>query len=232
MKSRLIVLCFLIGACSQSPPVGRGRVPGPVLQDAVRVALQVSVEEVRFLVSRGVEWDSVDHHGSTRSGECRIVVREGRMQLLQGAAVTDLGPDPVRFRGAVEWKVGADRFGGDLLVQRAPWEGVTLVNVVSLEEYLRGVVPWEIGRPGMRMPTYVASGFLGVSFTKFAAIAIIAAGIWSTAFFSAILYFGSKIVEHIDQQIWIIGVILLFLAIFLPQLWKKKHPLDVNPEEE
>jgi stage II sporulation protein D len=148
MRSRLIILCFLIGACSQSPPVGRGRVPGPVLQDAVRVALQVSVEEVRFVVSRGVEWDSVDHHGSTRSGECRIVARDGRMQLLQGAAVTDLGPDPVRFRGAVEWKVGADRFGGDLLVQRAPWEGVTLVNVVSLEEYLRGVVPWEIGRPG------------------------------------------------------------------------------------
>ena len=25
--------------------------------------------------------------------------------------------------------------------------GVTLVNVVPMEEYLRGVVPWEIGRP-------------------------------------------------------------------------------------
>lgn len=86
--------------------------------------------------------------------------------------------------------------------------------------------------PGMRMPTYVATGFLGVSFIKFAAIAIIAAGIWATVFFSAILYFGSKIVEHIGEQTWIVGLALLFLAIFLPQLWKKKHPLDVNPEEE
>jgi stage II sporulation protein D len=112
------------------------------------VALQVSAEEVRFVVSRGVNWDSVDTHGSTRSGECRITVRDGRMQLVQGGTVTDLGPDPVRFTGAAEWKVGEDRFAGELLVQRAPWAGVTLVNIVSLEEYLRGVVPWEIGRPG------------------------------------------------------------------------------------
>ncbi len=148
MKLRLLVLCLLVGACSQSPPVGRGRVPGPVLHDAVRVALQVSVEEVRFVVPRAVDWNSVDNHGSTRAGECRITVRDGRMQLLQGGVVTDLGPDPVRFSAAGEWQVGSDRFAGDLLVQRAPWAGVTLVNIVSLEEYLRGVVPWEIGRPG------------------------------------------------------------------------------------
>jgi membrane protein DedA with SNARE-associated domain len=86
--------------------------------------------------------------------------------------------------------------------------------------------------PGMRMPTYVASGFLGVSFMKFAAIAIVAVGIWATLFFSAILYFGSKIVEYVDDQIWIVGVILLFFAIFLPQIWQKKHPLEIEQKDD
>ncbi len=38
-------------------------------------------------------------------------------------------------------------YRGEILVLAAA-EGLTLVNVVELEEYLRGVVPWEIGRPG------------------------------------------------------------------------------------
>lgn len=74
-------------------------------------------------------------------------------------------------RGAVTWRLGA-RSGraADALVLRpvdpsahlvwderpyagefrilARADGLTLVNVVEVETYLRGVVPWEIGRPG------------------------------------------------------------------------------------
>jgi stage II sporulation protein D len=53
----------------------------------------------------------------------------------------------VRITTSGEWLVGEDRFGGDLIAQRAKWGGITLVNLVDLELYLRGVVPWEIGRP-------------------------------------------------------------------------------------
>ncbi len=44
-------------------------------------------------------------------------------------------------------KVNGRPYAGDVMVLcRA--EGLTVVNVVDLETYLRGVVPWEIGRPG------------------------------------------------------------------------------------
>jgi stage II sporulation protein D len=45
------------------------------------------------------------------------------------------------------WQLGANRYAGDLRLLRTPAGGLTLVNVVDLEVYLRGVVPWEIGRP-------------------------------------------------------------------------------------
>lgn len=86
--------------------------------------------------------------------------------------------------------------------------------------------------PGMRMPTYVASGLLGVSFLRFSMIAIIAASIWASFFFWAILSFGRLIVDQIGDNIWILGVILLFIIIFLPKAWQKRHPLDAEDESE
>lgn len=38
-------------------------------------------------------------------------------------------------------------YPGELLIQKRG-NGLTLINIVELEQYLRGVVPWEIGRPG------------------------------------------------------------------------------------
>jgi len=39
-------------------------------------------------------------------------------------------------------------YPGELLIQKRG-HGLTLINIVELEQYLRGVVPWEIGRPGI-----------------------------------------------------------------------------------
>jgi membrane protein DedA with SNARE-associated domain len=86
--------------------------------------------------------------------------------------------------------------------------------------------------PGMRMPTYIASGFLGVSFLRFSFIAIIAASIWATVFFTAILLFGRFFVEQIGDNIWILGITLLLLALILPRAWQKRHPLDPAQEDE
>ncbi|MBT3748205.1 MAG: SpoIID/LytB domain-containing protein, partial [Bacteroidetes bacterium] len=39
-------------------------------------------------------------------------------------------------------------YPGEFLIQKRG-QGLTLINIVELEQYLRGVVPWEIGRPGL-----------------------------------------------------------------------------------
>lgn len=62
-----------------------------------------------------------------------------------GLAAAPLLLRPVDPRHGVVW--GDTPYGGEMRVLR-PQSGLTLINVVALEEYLRGVVPWEIGRPG------------------------------------------------------------------------------------
>jgi len=62
-----------------------------------------------------------------------------------GTAAAPLRLRPVDPRHGLVWN-GAP-YGGEMRVLR-PQSGLTLVNAVEMEEYLRGVVPWEIGRPG------------------------------------------------------------------------------------
>lgn len=62
-----------------------------------------------------------------------------------GVAAPPLLLRPVDPRHGLIW--GDTPYGGEMRVLR-PQSGLTLINAVELEEYLRGVVPWEIGRPG------------------------------------------------------------------------------------
>lgn len=62
-----------------------------------------------------------------------------------GVAAAPLRLRPVDPRHGLVW--GDTPYGGEMRILR-PQSGLTLINVVALEEYLRGVVPWEIGRPG------------------------------------------------------------------------------------
>lgn len=76
--------------------------------------------------------------------------------------------------------------------------------------------------PGMRLPTYVASGFLRIPFMSFALIAIVAIAIWTTIFYSAIVYFGTWIVDAIGPWIWALGGVLLLISIIGPRIWRKR----------
>ncbi len=62
-----------------------------------------------------------------------------------GVAAAPLLLRPVDPRHGLVW--GDTPYGGEMRILR-PQSGLTLINVIALEEYLRGVVPWEIGRPG------------------------------------------------------------------------------------
>lgn len=151
LLTTLVMFAGLIG-CTRAPGVSAGGDfgnPGGTgsVRDEVRVALDVAAQETAFTTAGGCRWRSVSGRGTIAAGKVVLRVVDGRIELVQGDRSVDLGPDPVRFSGTPEWEVAGDRFGGELLAQRATWGGVTLINLVGLEEYLRGVLPWEIGRP-------------------------------------------------------------------------------------
>ncbi len=77
--------------------------------------------------------------------------------------------------------------------------------------------------PGVRLPAYTGAGFLGVSFTKFAAIVLVAAGIWTIALFSAIYFFGQIVIEFAGSWGWIAGLAIAIAVVVIPHmsLWRR-----------
>lgn len=76
--------------------------------------------------------------------------------------------------------------------------------------------------PGMRLPTYIASGFLKVSFFRFSMIAIAATAAWTGIFYLLIFRYGSYVVDFFGEWVWVIGAVLLFNVIFLPRRLEKR----------
>lgn len=141
----LLILLLLLAACGDPPSMTTGRIDG---EDAVRVALRVAVSEVTLGNTGGFHWRDQNVQGEVGKGDARLREVNGQIELEYSGQTHALGPGPVHLYGSGEWRLGPDIFGGALIVQKATWGGITLVNLVAIEEYLRGVVPWEIGRPG------------------------------------------------------------------------------------
>jgi membrane protein DedA with SNARE-associated domain len=76
--------------------------------------------------------------------------------------------------------------------------------------------------PGMRLPTYIASGFLKVNFFRFAMIATVATAAWTGIFFFLIFRYGGFVIDFFGEWVWLIGVILLFNVFFLPRRLQKR----------
>jgi membrane protein DedA with SNARE-associated domain len=73
--------------------------------------------------------------------------------------------------------------------------------------------------PGARLPTYTASGFLGLSFLRFALAAVIASVIWTSGLFAVIYSFGALVWQELGPWRWAAAAALLSCAIVLPRLW-------------
>jgi stage II sporulation protein D len=69
-----------------------------------------------------------------------VIVSDARGRMLARGPWLRIAPAGSEFGSK------GDRFGGELVLRKAA-QGITAVNVIEVEEYLRGVVPWEIGRP-------------------------------------------------------------------------------------
>jgi membrane protein DedA with SNARE-associated domain len=72
--------------------------------------------------------------------------------------------------------------------------------------------------PGLRLPCYTASGFLGLPFTTFAAVAVVAVACWSIAAFSLVYLYGQAAKAWLGHFSWIAGLALLALVLAWPYL--------------
>ncbi|MBI1239760.1 MAG: hypothetical protein GC199_10525 [Alphaproteobacteria bacterium] len=85
----------------------------------------------------------------------------------------------------------------------------------------RRLVPALIGArfvPGLRLPTYTASGFFQVSFVTFALVAAGAAGLWTTGLFCLVYLFGETVLPNVGPWRWVLAALVVFIIIGLPHV--------------
>ena len=123
----------------------------------VRVLLVQGQPTVR--VGSGAPFLVVDAHGRKLHLPARAVVVDKRFLLGHKHLAA-----PIRFEPGVQpLRLGDAGYRGALVVGRAR-AGVMAVNVLPLDRYLRGVVPWEAPR-GWREATYEAQAVAARSYT-------------------------------------------------------------------
>lgn len=97
---------------------------------------------------------------------------------------------------------------------------VTAENLARGRRWLRRrLIPALVGArftPGMRLPTFLASGFLRISFWRFFSVIVSVAAVWTTGIFALIYIFGPVIAEAVGKQAWIVGVIVISLSFGIP----------------
>lgn len=72
--------------------------------------------------------------------------------------------------------------------------------------------------PGLRLPTYTASGYLRVSLTQFAAIAAVAATVWTSVLFGLVYAFGELVLPFFGTWRWVAAAAIVTCVIVLPYL--------------
>ena len=138
------------------PTPAEPSMPGLVLSLGVALATE---GRVATFDSDG-PWEIVTANGSTvirplRGGETarvRLGTPGLRLQIDERDAETFLGSlvlRPASTQQPLRWN--GRRYRGELLVQRHH-AGIAVINRVELEDYLRGVVPLEIGNRGLAEP--------------------------------------------------------------------------------
>jgi stage II sporulation protein D len=127
------------------------------------------------------------HIGLANGREVRVLLLEKRTRVRVGSAAPFVALDarghkrhfpagsivvgkrwkkklPLRFQpGAQPLQVGGAGYRGDVVVKSTP-DGLMVVNVLPLDRYLRGVVPWEVPK-GWHQATYEAQAVAARSYT-------------------------------------------------------------------
>lgn len=74
--------------------------------------------------------------------------------------------------------------------------------------------------PGMRFPTFVASGFLRISFWRFFGIVVCCAAVWTTLIFALIWKFGPIVAHALGERAWFVAVPVLVLVLVMPAVFR------------
>ncbi len=123
----------------------------------VRVLLVEKQDKVR--VSSAAPFVALDARGRKVHLPARAVVVDRRFMLRHKH-----WQPPLRFQpGAQPLQVGGAGYRGDVVVKATP-DGLMAVNILPLDRYLRGVVPWEVPK-GWHEATYEAQAVAARSYT-------------------------------------------------------------------
>lgn len=123
----------------------------------VRVLLAEQQDTVR--VGSAAPYVVLDARGHKLHMPARAVVVDRRFMLRHKH-----WQPPLRFMpGAQPLEVGGAGYRGDVVVKATP-DGLMAVNILPLDRYLRGVVPWEVPK-GWHETTYEAQAVAARSYT-------------------------------------------------------------------
>jgi len=109
---------------------------------------------------------------------------------------------------------------------------VTAENLAQGRRWLRRrLIPALIGArftPGMRAPTFLASGFLRISFWRFFAVIMSVAAVWTTGIFALIYRFGPDVAKLVGKDAWIVGLVLISLSFGIPLYLRRRAARKQN----
>lgn len=72
--------------------------------------------------------------------------------------------------------------------------------------------------PGMRTPTFTASGFLGIDFGRYVIYVVVVATVWATALYALIVLLGQTVWDDLGPWRWALAAGVILGAIVLPRL--------------
>lgn len=75
--------------------------------------------------------------------------------------------------------------------------------------------------PGMRLPTFTASGFLSMPFGTFFAVMLVAGIAWTAVIFTLVYSFGIAIAESLGPWRWVAAIALIALVLAGPRLARR-----------
>jgi membrane protein DedA with SNARE-associated domain len=76
--------------------------------------------------------------------------------------------------------------------------------------------------PGLRLPTYTASGFLGLPFWPFVAVALVAGIVWTGVIFSLVFAYGPALAEQLGAWRWTLAAVPLAILLIPPLIERLK----------
>ena len=122
-------------------------------EPTVRIGLKVDTAAVALATTTPAQLLTSDNKvvAEIPANEVWTFTAEGESVVARSAAgrSVTVSPAPARLQPASNGfvRIGDKNYRGEMLLRRAGTNRLTLINVLDMERYLIGVVPFEIGRP-------------------------------------------------------------------------------------